>query len=34
MYNTAKMKAVEGNILEMEKHLSGHKPVWALLGLK
>ena len=34
MYNTEKMKAVEGNILEMEKHLSDHKPVWALLELR
>lgn len=34
MYNTAKMKAVDGNILEMEKHLSDHKLVWALLELK
>jgi exonuclease III len=34
MYNTEKMKAVDGNILEMEKHLSDHKPVWALLELK
>ncbi len=34
MYNTAKMKAVDGNIIEMEKHLSDHKPVWALLELK
>jgi len=34
MYNTAKMRAVEGNILEMEKHLSDHKLVWALLELK
>ena len=34
MYNRAKMKAVDGGILEMEKHLSDHKPVWALLELK
>jgi exonuclease III len=34
MYNTAKMKAVEGNILEMEKQLSDHKLVWALLELR
>ena len=34
MYNPAKMKAVDGQILEMEKHLSDHKPVWALLEVK
>jgi endonuclease/exonuclease/phosphatase family metal-dependent hydrolase len=34
MYNTAKMKALEGNIFEMEKHLSDHKLVWALLELR
>lgn len=34
MYNTKKMKAVEGNILEMEKHLSDHKLVWALLEVQ
>lgn len=34
MYNTVKMKALEGNILEMEKHLSDHKLVWALLELR
>ncbi len=34
MYNTAKIRAMDGNILEMEKHLSDHKPVWALLELK
>jgi len=34
MYNTTKIRALEGNILEMEKHLSDHKLVWALLELK
>jgi len=34
MYNPEKMKAVDGNILEMDKHLSDHKPVWALLEVK
>ncbi len=34
MYNTERMKAVDGNILDMEKPLSDHKPVWALLVLK
>lgn len=33
MYNTAKIRAIDGNILEMEKHLSDHKLVWALLEL-
>ena len=31
MYNPAKMKALKGEIIEMEKPLSDHKPVWALL---
>jgi exonuclease III len=34
MYNPKKMKAVEGEIIEMEKPLSDHKPVWALLQMK
>ncbi|MCG8307933.1 MAG: endonuclease/exonuclease/phosphatase family protein [Cytophagales bacterium] len=34
MYNPAKIRAVDGEILEMEKHLSDHKPVWALLELR
>lgn len=34
MYNPAIVKAIDGNILEMEKHLSDHKLVWALLELK
>jgi exonuclease III len=34
MYNTAKIRAMDGNILEMASPLSDHKPVWALLELK
>lgn len=34
MYNPSKMKAIDGNILEMKKHLSDHKAVWALLEVK
>ncbi len=34
MYNPAKMKVVDGEILELEKPLADHKPVWALLQLK
>jgi len=34
MYSPAKVKALEGDIFEMEKPLSDHKPVWALLELK
>lgn len=34
IYNPQRMKAIDGNILEMEKHLSDHKPVWALLELR
>jgi len=34
MYSPAKLKAVDGEIFEMEKPLSDHKPVWALLELK
>jgi maltose 6'-phosphate phosphatase len=34
MYNTTKIRALDGNILEMEKNLSDHKPIWALLALK
>lgn len=33
MYNTDKIKAVDGNIIEMEEPLSDHKPIWALLQL-
>jgi len=34
MYNPVKMNALEGQIIEMEKPLSDHKPVWALLQVK
>lgn len=34
MYNPKKIKAVGGDIVELEKPLSDHKPVWALLELK
>lgn len=34
MYNPEKVKAVDGEIIELEKPLSDHKPVWALLELK
>jgi maltose 6'-phosphate phosphatase len=34
MYNPAKMKVIDGQILELEKPLSDHKPVWALIELK
>jgi len=34
MYNPEKMKALDGQIIEMEKPLSDHKPVWALLQIK
>ncbi len=34
MYNPEKMKAVDGGIIEWEKHLSDHKPVWTLLKVK
>lgn len=34
MYHPTKISAMDGNILEMEKHLSDHKLVWALLALK
>jgi len=34
MYSPAKVKALDGDIFEMEKPLSDHKPVWALLELK
>lgn len=34
MYSPKKMHVIDGNILEMEKHLSDHKAVWALLELK
>ncbi len=34
IYNRQKMKVLEGEIIEMEKPLSDHKPVWALLEVK
>ena len=34
IYNTGKMTAVDGQIIEMDKPLSDHKPVWALLKVK
>ncbi len=34
MYNPEKMKALDGQIIELEKPLSDHKPVWALLQVK
>lgn len=34
IYNPGKIKAVDGQIIEMEKPLSDHKPVWALLQVK
>ncbi len=34
MYNPSKMNVLDGNIIEMEKPLSDHKPVWGLLEVK
>jgi endonuclease/exonuclease/phosphatase family metal-dependent hydrolase len=34
MYNPERMTVLDGNIIEMEKPLSDHKPVWALLQVK
>ncbi|MDA7511454.1 endonuclease/exonuclease/phosphatase family protein [Verrucomicrobia bacterium] len=34
MYNPEKLTAINGQIIEMEKPLSDHKPVWAELQLK
>jgi endonuclease/exonuclease/phosphatase family metal-dependent hydrolase len=34
MYNPSKVAALEGQIIEMKKPLSDHKPVWALLEIK
>ena len=34
IYDTGKIKVLDGEIIEMEKPLSDHKPVWALLQLK
>ncbi len=34
IYNHQKMKVLDGEIIEMEKPLSDHKPVWTLLQVK
>ena len=34
MYYPEKVKALDGEIIEMDKPLSDHKPVWALLEIK
>ncbi len=34
MYNKSKVKALDGQIIEMEKPLSDHKPVWATLQIE
>jgi maltose 6'-phosphate phosphatase len=34
MYSPEKAKAVDGGILELERPLSDHKPVWALLEIR
>lgn len=34
MYNTKKVKALDGQIIEMEVPLSDHKPVWATLRIR
>lgn len=34
MYPPAKVKALDGEIIELEEPLSDHKPVWALLEIK
>lgn len=34
IYNPGKMNVLDGQIIEMGKPLSDHKPVWALLELK
>lgn len=34
LYNPDKVKALDGSIVEMNKPLSDHKPVWALLQIK
>jgi maltose 6'-phosphate phosphatase len=34
IYNRQKMKVLDGEIIEMEKPLSDHKPVWTLLEFK
>ncbi|MGQ8336993.1 endonuclease/exonuclease/phosphatase family protein [Sunxiuqinia sp. A32] len=34
IYNTTKLRALDGEIIEMNKPLSDHKPVWTLLEVK
>lgn len=34
MYNSSRVEALKGEIIEMEKPLSDHKPVWALLKIE
>jgi maltose 6'-phosphate phosphatase len=34
MYNPTKVQALDGGIIELDKPLSDHKPVWAMLELK
>ena len=34
MFNTSKLDVIDGEIIEMEKPLSDHKPVWAELAVK
>jgi maltose 6'-phosphate phosphatase len=34
IYNRQNMKVLDGEIIEMEKPLSDHKPVWTLLEVK
>ncbi len=34
IYDTSEMKVIDGQIIELEKPLSDHKPVWALLEVK
>ncbi len=34
MYHSQKIKATDGDIIELEKPLSDHKPIWASLELK
>jgi maltose 6'-phosphate phosphatase len=34
MYSSKQIKVLDGDIIEWEKPLSDHKPVWAVLQLK
>ena len=34
MFNPEKVKVLDGQIIEMDKPLSDHKPVWALLQIR